>query len=654
VRSVRQPFPFSAFPPSRLPVSLLLLALLAGTTACGDECEDADGDGFGDGCERGADCDDTLASRNTDCTAPAPDCEADPYAVGCTCYVGQKRECFPGDETMLGVGLCRAGEQRCGRDGWLECRDAVLPDFERCNAIDDDCDGHADEGVRSPCGGCNDTCRGGVWGEGEAPFSANDELDIDAYGALVLRSHPLATATVFVPNTGEGTLSAIDPDSALERARYRTLAARPAQIAIDYDGHAWVLGQAADGGAALSQVAANEASCIDRDGDGLETSHGPEELLPLDGDECVLLNVALDPELGPARALAVAGLRAPDQMSAVVWVGLPEQQALLALDGASGEELRRIATDGFEPYAMTFDPWGTLWVIDRDGLLAVVETTLTPPTVDVLEAQLRCYVLESIASDEAGVITLAGAECESVTRYDPVRDTWSFVDMPGVLDARGIASLVDDSWVTHTAGRLTRISHAPLALDGTYSLGSAGLAPYDSSAISGDDTGRLWIASGSGGPGGLGLLTRFDVAGGRVTAQTPLGFLPRPEGDLTGARRFSELEPEGAASHVFTGCTRSESSGSTTGTTWRALHIAGVVGMGSAVEAEARHAETREALDDAAYVSLGVLPDDPSPFPLDLPEGGVLEIRLTLRSTNHHGGPRIARAGLEWSCPGPQ
>jgi hypothetical protein len=633
--------------------TFLVLALLA-ATACGDECKDADGDGYGDGCDRGADCDDTLASRNTDCTVPAPDCDDDPYAIGCTCYVGQEHECYPADEATLDVGPCRIGEQRCGRDGWLACRDAVLPTFERCNDIDDDCDGRTDEAVRSPCGGCNDECRGGVWGEGEASFTAGDELDLDTYGALVLRSHPLSTATVFVPNTGEGTVSAIDPESALERARYRTLATQPTQVAIDYDGHAWVLGETADGGAALTQIAVNEGSCVDRDGDGIETSHGPDELLPLDGDECVLLNVALDPELGRVRALAVAGLRAPDQTAAVVWVGLPDQEALLALDGASGQERKRIATDGFEPYAMTFDPWGTLWAIDRGGLLAAVETTLTPPAVDVFEARLRCYVLESIASDQAGLLTLAGAECESVTRYDPSRDSWTFVDMPGVLDARSVAALDTDSWVTHTAGRLTRIAHDPLAVDGTYSLGSEGLVPFDSSAISGDDSGRLWIANGSGGPRGEGLLTRFDIVTGRVTAQTPLGFLPRPDGDLTGARRFSKLEPEGAASHVFTGCARSESSGSTTGTTWRALHIAGVVGEGSTVEAEARHAETREALDDEAYVSIGLLPEDPSPFALELPQGGVVEIRLILRSTNHHGGPRVARVGLEWSCPGPQ
>lgn len=636
----------------RLALVLLGCMLAASAAGCNEDCQDADGDGFGEACDRGADCDDTLASRNVDCSEPPPDCDDDPYAVGCTCYFGERRACYFADEATLDVGICRAGEQRCSAGAWLACTGATLPSFERCNGLDDDCDGHSDEGVRSPCGGCNDACRGGVWGEGEAPFVANDELDVSPYRELVLRAHPLETATVFVPNTGEGTVSAIDPDSALERARYRTLADQPAQVAIDYEGHAWVLGERAGGGAAITHIAGDAMSCVDRDGAGLATSSGADDVLPSGADECVLLEVPLDRDLGRAKGLAVDGLRAPDQTAAVVWLGLPDQHALMALDGASGEELKRVELDGFEPYAMTFDPWGTLWVIDRGGFLAAVETTLAPPLVTVHEARLACFVLESIASDAAGVLTLAGAECESVTRYDPTRDSYTFIDMPGVLDARAVEALGTSSWVTHTAGRLTRIAHDPLALAETYGLGSEGLTPFDSSAISSDEDGRLWVASSTGADDGNGLLTRFDTMTGRVTAQTAVGFLPRPEGDMTGARRFAELEPEGAASYVFSGC--GEGEGSTSGTRWKALHIAGIVGDGSTVDADVRRATSRAALDDEAFTSAGTLPDDVSPLPLELPDGGVVEVRLTLRSTSHHGGPRIARVGLEWSCPGPQ
>jgi len=441
---------------------LLAASLLA--WGCGDTCEDEDGDGYGRGCERGPDCDETLASRNMDCSAPAPDCRADRYAEGCSCYAGESRACYSADDATLGLGSCAAGKQRCASGGWSACMDAVLPRFERCNDLDDDCDGLTDEGVRSPCGGCDDACNGGVWGEGDAPFEASTELSLGPQRELVLRSTALETQTVFVPNTGEGTVSAIDPRSAQHRARYRTLAKHPAQIAIDYQGHAWVLGRTATG-SALSQIAGDTLSCDDRNGDGLQTSHRPDELLGIGEDECVLLELSLPDDAGDARAITVGGIRTPDQDdAAVVWLGLPEAQALVALHGGTGEVIDRIETPGLSPHAATFDPWGTLWVIDRDGWLAAVETTATPPTVRLIEANLHCYVLESIASDDDGVLSLAGAECEGIARYEPLRDRWSFVSMPGVLDARGIETADGSSWITHTAGKLTRLSHAPLAL----------------------------------------------------------------------------------------------------------------------------------------------------------------------------------------------
>jgi hypothetical protein len=79
-----------------------------------------------------------------------------------------------------------------------------------------------------------------------------------------------------------------------------------------------------------------------------------------------------------------------------------------------------------------------------------------------------------------------------------------------------------------------------------------------------------------------------------------------------------------------------------------------VIGEGSSVEAAVRRADTRDALEDEDFIALGTLPSDTSPFPLELDEGGAVEVRLSLRTTNYHGGPRIARVGLEWSCPGPQ
>src|SRR5262245_38043814 len=193
--------------------------LLCALTACSEQCRDQDGDGRGEGCERGPDCDDSDAELAADCSLAARACVEEPFAKGCACLAGSRRECYAGLESTRGVGMCRAGRQSCPVDSWTACTGEVLPQFETCNGLDEDCDGIVDEGVLSPCGGCNPECRGGVWGPAVAPFEAEGELAVTAAGELTLRQHELVLHTIWVPNSGEGSLSKVDASSAREFAR---------------------------------------------------------------------------------------------------------------------------------------------------------------------------------------------------------------------------------------------------------------------------------------------------------------------------------------------------------------------------------------------------------------------------------------------------
>ncbi|MGI5862952.1 MAG: MopE-related protein, partial [Myxococcales bacterium] len=59
--------------------------------------------------------------------------------------------CYTGPAGTEGVGACMGGAQRCEAGGWGECLAQVLPTAEKCNGVDDDCDGLVDEDLMRNC-----------------------------------------------------------------------------------------------------------------------------------------------------------------------------------------------------------------------------------------------------------------------------------------------------------------------------------------------------------------------------------------------------------------------------------------------------------------------------------------------------------------------
>jgi len=167
-----------------------------------------------------------------------------------------------------------------------------------------------------------------------------------------------------------------------------------------------------------------------------------------------------------------------------------------------------------------------------------------------------------------------------------------------------------------------------------------------------DALGRVWVASGNGAPG-VGVATRFDPESESVTAQVPVGRAPHTQGDLTGAKRAERFLPRGSTTRVFDGCP-TIGDGPSPDTEWLRLHAILDPGANGRVIVEGRHAATREGLASAPFEELARFPGATSPIALDLPRGGVVELRLTLEVEGAIGAPRVRRLGIEQSCPGPE
>lgn len=632
------------------------------TAACGEKaarvCEDPDGDGYGPGCAFGSDCDEADPARNSDCSdagAIPEDCDVAPSTAGCPCLSGERTECFTGGTEHADVGRCKVGRISCENGRWPACDAQVLPEVERCDGEDDDCDGLTDEGVESPCGGCNSECQGGVWGSAAAPFEAAEPLSLTAAGELTLAWQPFAAKTLWVANTDEGSVSKVDTASAREVARYRTRGGYPIQVAVDHRGDVFVLDGAFGGEPRLTKIAGARERCR-----GTRTSSGAEMVLPVGEDECVLLDLPLTAADDP-RTLAVDGALSPDGARAGdVWLSFDGTAQLAQLSGDSGAELARYELRRYDPQlqpsASAFDLYGGLWLIARDGMVLRFDP-LDPEAGKTMLVPFACYTLDSLSLDAGGKLLLSGFGCERVFSYEPQRGQWRSAQMPDLLTPRGVIAGTDASWVSYNSGAIAALARDTLQPMAASPLSSDALKPFETFALSRDADGMIWAVSTQGGPRGVGVATRFDPMQQRVTAQVPLGRGPRAGGDLSGSASGGEFARAGRASHVFAGCGRETGASdavSQSATEWLNLRLTTLLGAGASVRVLVRHAESVEALQDATFEALGELPRDAPPFPLQLPAGGVIEVAIELASPYAIGAPRVGRVGVEWTCPGPE
>lgn len=267
---------------------------------------------------------------------------------------------------------------------------------------------------------------------------------------------------IWIANTGEGTVSKIDTETAVELARYRTGPGNPdpSRTSVNLRGDVAVANRA--GG--VTKIAARVVDCVDKDGNGtIDTSQGPADVRAWGLDECVMWHhpiefpQGLDSNQGGPRAIAWdAGSLDTCFADAHVWVGWRDQPT-------STVNVRRIdGMSGVEDVTVQVPDWDCEWghgtyggAADKNGAFWGLGTHLTLVRVDPKNFKVDRFqgpggrVVYGIAIDKHGDPWLAGWD-GGLWRFDVA--TAQFQDMGGfaggpqrlrglTIDANG------DAWV---------------------------------------------------------------------------------------------------------------------------------------------------------------------------------------------------------------
>lgn len=666
-----------------------------------------------DECAVGETCLDTLCVPGGEMCMVEGDCPSGQICVGEQC---QAAICVDPDMDGYGPG-CSRGED-CDND------DAIQTGSEVCDGVDNDCDGVADNGVLSECGDCDLDCRAGTIGPGGDGFMP-DDMNSDGVGvaddgALELDARRINTNFIWIANTTEGSVSRYSTMPPFnEVGRYFVGAAigagafnqgnDPSRTSVNAAGDAFVGNRH---GNELTRISVLGNDCPDTNGDGAVTSSSDlngdglistaladGEMMAWGEDDCILWHTELDAAFAGevhVRAVAAQDVEGPDgELQEYVWVGGYDTSRAAKIDAETGNVI--FATASPTPtYGFALDGMGRLWVSGRGATrLGMIDTTrcvdqascdaaeiCVAPTIDDTSCDGAIKASWPLAHRPYGVTvdfnqrvwiggdtSAPGARnyIPHYTRFDPaaVGTRSVTVNLSTATDVSGatvdfdhvVNGIAADAegfvWGAGFMGGMIRID----ADDPTqfYGVPGSGSASMRVKGMAIDAEGKIWGVTMNDqsvvvtpGPGLMDNAVETGVASAARGSYT--------YSDMTGLQLRLATNPRGYYRHIFEGCPESVA------TDWGRVQFDAETPAGTSVTFRVRTAATREGLDAAEWVAVGVTPPDSSPLDIAgaLMDAGVtperfLMLELVLNaermSTSEIITPRVLSVDVTHSCP---
>ncbi len=655
-----------------------------GTSVLCPNGTDLDGDGYGEDCDRGVDCDD-------------------------------------GDRTI-----------NAGAD-------------EQCDGKDNNCDGTIDEGLEN-CNANNIGADSPFPVDPSKDDNVKEAtgVNLDENGDLVLGANIASLGFMWIANTDDlkrGTLSKIDTKNLKEVARYLTVTCHsqpnstdcvdangkpikfvqdrnPSRTAVDYNMDVWVANRChdADCQPSSTKVANEESNCIDRnnhgkidtsrdhDGNGqietdcdddgkpdtLATKCGngkPPEFLSGD-DECILFTVNYGDPGDIARSICLDAGKATIGASNA-WVGTysrPENgrgnNLYFKINGYTGAIEHTITLPKeHHAYGCMADGHKHVWSTDIGhydhddaGNLTYFETVNPYRVGKVLRGggkdspwkgangKYRHY---GIAVDAQQDLWLGGIDSEWVLRYKPDRTsfatmgtgTWTRIDLPSGFRSRGVATDNRNKvWVAIQKGAILRFDQT--IADGVHDFSGIKEGkdywPVTGREVIGvgvDIDLHIWAVGKSNS-----TASRLDVddQGNVITPATgttknvKTGYHPYTYSDFTGFGLRNFVRPQGTWSYVHQPCPDDQKA------IWKGVSWNATTPAGTAVQLRVRTGDS-----DATFGSW-TQPFDKSPAafgpqsasPVDPNPAKLLQLQFVLSNQDKKTTPILHDYAIIYTCVG--
>ena len=530
-------------------------------------------------------------------------------------------------------------------------------------------------------------------GMGQAPFDPKGDgsklVTVDNNGAVTVdRQTSLLNIArfIYVSNSGEGTVSKIDPNTQKEIARYCTAPgcnSDPSRASVSLDGDVGVANRANyfynsvqhPERASAVKIAGDISRCIDRNNNGkIDTSMagGPVPMAlqwpsntTVSPDECVLWWTPLIRDRNGAyvggagtlpRSATWDSKASPDgSLSSNFYVGLYGTSELAQIDAKTGAIKLQIAIGG-QPYSSVFDRFGYLWIRDAatSRMIKVDTNQANLPAVFVGPAAPCAY---AITADRRGYLYSSGGNC--VARMDPgaMTPVWESLALPNACSTRGPSLDADfNLWVPDTCyGAFHVDASKPVGMGMTLKK-AIPLTPNSAAYILGtaiDGNGFPWFINtetGSlqqvGGPAGT--VYRIDPKNNYTVTQVRTGASPYVYSDLSGSQLALTAPTTGSYRKTFTAWCGSKA-------TWTTLTWTDMVPQGTSVLIRYRAAKDQTALQTAQFVGAGAEPPAVAqPVKIALPMGAdptLFQVEFVISTSDTQNKPTLSAVSVGYSCP---